>query len=183
MKRRYRILRDVSLTRKTTGRTVIFKCEYFKESPEDYILIHTTSPVKSTATLYPKRLWSLAKTTIPGVGASMGYGPPEEKSVTPDDDDEVPPEIIKEIEEGGAQRREGSPGDIKKELPGEYNTNAPHEADRMTSEEALRRKLTMQAHIDSNFARDEGERKYKQALARRRIQEHVERAGAGFVPE
>jgi len=181
VKRRWQVLKEVSLRRRATGKVVIKKCVEFKESTEDYILVQQVSPVRLEADLYPKDRWEVVDRVLQALQAAPKA---DDFDLGPDDDeeDDIPAEALAEIEGKAPPKgkpKEQSPGDIKKELPGEYNVLAPHD-EGVTVEEMQDRMVGLQAHVDSNFAIEEGKRKVARARHLRALRQRTETAGVGF---
>lgn len=174
-----------SLKRKTTGKVTPVKGIHILDAGKFYAIVQEEGYVKSAATLFEKELWEW----VDGIAPEHKEEPPadaptvEEPVAEPEVEEEpVPkltPEIIAEIESGApSEKAAGGFGDLNKDSnPHEYNVWAPH--DKIGAKELL----GMKAHVESNYAIAEGERKIKQAMAKRDLIARVERVGVGFVPE
>jgi hypothetical protein len=170
------------LKRKSNGQEKRVKCRRMDESDEAYIAIKACGYGIDTATVYRKQFWTMASHSIvledaTGVASisdpPASDAPPPPVAEPPSSDVDLTDEEIEKIETGP----KGLAGDLKKELPNEYNVWADHE--KIGAEELL----GMKASVEHNFSVAEANRKLLQMKARQRLNQMAERVGVGFVPD
>lgn len=187
-------MKTINLVSRDGARRRKVKCQGVEESDSGIIIVKTSGYGIKTATIYPKSKWKVEveepvpELTVKPKAKKPAPPPPTPPEPEPDpqplgsSEDDLPQEEFSDeemdlINTPDARISSSVTGDLKKELPGEYNVHVTHE--KIGAQELLK----MQSHVDSNYALQEGERKAKQARVKRALQQQVENLGVGCVPD
>jgi type IV secretory pathway VirB10-like protein len=194
-KRKYYRPVKATLTYKTTGHTREISCVGTDETNDNYVIVRSKGYGVGKAIVFPKEFWEMSVELPPEPRkpkrkyekkAPVVQEPPKDDPPPPVEVPEPPPdeEPTDEFSEedmeliNGKDRISSSlTGDLTKELPHEYNARAVHE--KIGANDLMK----MKAHVEANFALDEGKRKMQQAKARRLLNQNLERLGAGCIPD
>jgi len=178
-------LRVYKFSRKSNGKVTEFKAETCLDGPFHYALIKSGGTLRHDALVLMKNKWvielgeemEIKKVEEPKTESPHVEEPPA-PAPEPQDDMELSDEEIATLESAVVPGGGGVTGDLTKNIgPREYNVWAN------TQKIGAKELMSMRAHVESNYALQEGERKIQQARAKRMMNEMVERRGVGFIPE
>jgi hypothetical protein len=164
--------------RLTTGKVTEFKAETCLDGVDHFALVKGGGTLRLKATILMKNKWSIDLGEEVTATEISVIEPPQDTvpSQDPEDDDIEEEDIGDKIEP--TPITPGVTGDLTKNI-GSHEYNVWANKDKIGTSELL----SMKAHVESNYALAEGNRKLQQARAKRAMLEMVERRGVGFVPE
>lgn len=178
----------VTVRKTATGQLVKIKCQNYRVTSDDIVLVKSKGYGVENAVVYPRKFWSLQVSESPAPKIAVKKPKPEpvavEEPLPPVEVPEppaAPPDEFSdedmEVINGPDRVSSTKTGDLGKEYPGEYNARIAH--DKIGANDLMK----MKAHVESNYALQEGQRKIQQAKAKRLLTQNLERLGVGCIPD